>query len=103
MRTEWVTLVKTAASDTTFQETTPVSSVSCWAELKSVVRDEFYKADANGRKADAVFDVSPIDFDGHQTLVHHAPNGDVEYRIVRGFRPTTRLDSVELTCSRISE
>lgn len=101
MRNEWVTLVKTAASDDTFQETAPVSSVSCWAELKSVGRGEFYKADANGRKADAIFVVSPIDFDGQQTLVHHAPNGDVEYRVVRGFK--AGQDSIELTCSRISE
>ena len=83
MRTEWVTLVKTTVTDGTFQEESPVSSVSCWAELKSVVRSEFYEADAAGRKADAVFDVSPIDFGGHQKLVHHAPGSDVEYRVVR--------------------
>lgn len=100
MRTERVTLIKTTASDTTFQEESPVSSVSCWAELKSVVRSEFYDADAAGRKADAIFDVSPIDFDGHQKLVHHAPNGDVEYRVVRDYK--AGFDSVELTCSRIS-
>ena len=100
MRSEWVTLVKLAASDETFQQETPVSSTSCWAEKKSVVRSEFYEADAAGRKADAIFDVSPIDFDGHQKLVHHAPNGDVEYRVVRDFK--TGFDSVELTCSRIS-
>lgn len=100
MRTEWVTLIKTTVSDTTFQEETPVSSVSCWAELKSVVRSEFYAADANGRKADAVFDVSPIDYDAHQKLVHHTATGDIEYRIVRDYK--TGFDSVELTCSRIS-
>lgn len=100
MRTEWVTLIQTTVSDTTFQEETPVSSVSCWAELKSVVRSEFYAADANGRKADAVFDVSPIDYDGHQQLVHHTAAGDVEYRIVRDYK--TGFDSVELTCSRIT-
>ena len=100
MRTEWVTLVKTTVSDGTFQEETPASSVSCWAELKSVGRSEFYKADANGRKTDAIFDVSPIDYDGHQKLVHHAADGDVEYRVVREFK--TKFDSVELTCSRTS-
>lgn len=100
MRTEWVTLIKTTVTDGTFQEESPVSSVSCWAELKSVARSEFYEADAAGWKADAVFDVSPIDYDGHQKLVHHAPGGDVEYRVVRDYK--TGFDSVELTCSRIT-
>ena len=99
MRTEWVTLIKTTVSDGTFQEESPVSSVSCWAEQKSVVRSEFYAADANGREVNAVFGVSPIDYDAHQKLVHHAPGGDVEYRIVRDYK--AGFDSVELTCSRI--
>lgn len=46
MRANWITLVKTAATGTTFQQITPVSSLSCWSEKKSVVRSEFYAADA---------------------------------------------------------
>lgn len=101
MRSDWVTLVKTAASDDTFQQETAVSSTSCWAEKKSVARSEFYKADANGREVNAAFELSPIDYDDQQKLVHHAPDGDVEYRIVRDYK--TGADAVELTCSRITE
>lgn len=101
MRADWITLVKTAASDDTFQQETVVSSVSCWAEQKSVVRSEFYAADANGREVNATFEVSPIDYDGQQRLIHHAPDGDAEYRIVRDFK--TGPDAIELTCSRITE
>ena len=101
MRAEWITLVKTAVTESTFQQVTPVSSLSCWAEKKSVVRSEFYAADANGRQVDAAFEVSPIDFDGHQKLIHHAAGGDVEYRVVRDYK--TGQDAVELVCTRITE
>ena len=101
MRADWITLVKTAASDDTFQQRTPVSSLPCWSEKKSVVRSEFYAADANGREVSATFEVSPIDYDGHRQLIHHAPDGDVEYRVVRDFK--TGPDAIELTCSRITE
>ncbi len=101
MRADWITLVKTAPSDDTFQQVTPVSSVSCWAEKKSVVRSEFYAADANGRAVNATFEVSPIDYNGQQQLIHHALDGDVEYRIIRDFK--TGQDKIELTCSRITE
>lgn len=103
MRIDWITLVKTAASDDTFQRETVVSSTSCWAEKKSVARSEFYQADANGREVNAVFEVSPIDYDGQQKLVHHTADGDVEYRIVRDFKLPNKPDAVELTCSRITE
>lgn len=102
MRADWITLIKTAPSETTFQQETIVSSLSCWSKQKSVTRGEFYEADANGRKVDAVFEVSPIDYDGHQKLTHHAPDGDVEYRIVRDFKPENKSDTVELSCSRIT-
>lgn len=87
MRIDWITLIKTAVTESTFQEVTPVSSVSCWAKQKSVVRSEFYAADANGRQVDAVFEASPIDYDGHQQLIHHtagstaltlSPKGNIE-------------------------
>ena len=103
MRCDWITLVKTDASDTTFQQETIVSSVSCWANQKSVSRGEFYDADANGRKVDTVFEVSPIDYDGHQKLTHHAAAGDISYRVVRDFKPENKPDTVELTCTRITE
>ncbi len=101
MRADWITLVKTAPSDDTFQQETTVSSVSCWSEKKSVVRSEFYAADANGRAVNATFEVSPIDFNGQQKLIHHSADGDVEYRVVRDFK--TGPDKVELTCTRITE
>ena len=101
MRADWITLIKTAITEATFQQITPVSSVSCWAKQKSVVRNEFYAADANGHSVDAVFEVSPIDYDGHQGLIHHAAGGDVEYKIVRDYK--TGQDAVELVCSRIME
>jgi SPP1 family predicted phage head-tail adaptor len=101
MRADWITLVRTAVTDTTFQQVTPVSSVSCWAKLKSVVRSEFYAADANGRQVDAVFEVSPIDYAGHQMLMHHAAGGDMEYRIVRDYK--MGQDTVELVCTRVAE
>ena len=103
MRIDWITLVKTAASDDTFQQETVVSSTSCWAERKSVARSEFYRADANGREVNAVFEVSPIDYDGQQKLVHHTVDGDEAYRIVRDFKLPNKPDAVELTCSRITE
>jgi hypothetical protein len=65
------------------------------------MRSEFYAADANGRTIDAVFEVSPIDFDGHQKLVHHASGGDVEYQVVRDYK--TEQDTVEIVCSRVTE
>ena len=101
MRADWITLVKTTVTEATFQQITPVSSVSCWAKQKSVVRSEFYAADANGRSVDAVFEVSPIDFDGHQRLIHHAAGGEFEYKIVRDYK--TGQDTVELVCTRITE
>ena len=101
MRADWITLIKTVATESTFQQITPVSSLSCWAAKKSVVRREIYAADANGRQVDAVFEVSPIDFDGHQKLIHHAAGGDVEYRVVRDYK--TGQDAVELVCTRITE
>lgn len=101
MRTDWITLVKTAVTESTFQQVTPVSSVSCWGKQKSVVRSEFYAADANGRQVDAVFEVSPIDYDGHQRLTYHATGGDVEYRVVRDYK--TGQDAIELVCTRITE
>lgn len=101
MRADWITLVKTAVTESTFQQEAPVASVYCWAKQKSVVRSEFYAADANGRTVDAVFEVSPIDFAGQQKLVHHAAGGDVEYRIVRDYK--TGQDTVELVCTRITE
>lgn len=101
MRADWITLVKTTTSDDTFQQVTPVSSVSCWAEKKGVVRSEFYAADANGRAVNTTFEVSPIDYSGQQQLIYHAPDGDVEYRVVRDFK--TGQDTVALTCSRITE
>lgn len=101
MRADWITLVKTAVTETTFQQITPVSSLSCWSKKKSVVRSEFYAADANGRQVDAVFEVSPIDFDGHQRLIHHDAGGDVEYRVVRDYK--TGQDAVELVCTWIAE
>ena len=101
MRCDWVTLVKTAMTDTTFQQEMTVSSLSCWAELKSVSRSEYYVADANGRRADAMFELSPVDYDGHQKLVHHAASGDVEYRVLREYRRDS--NTVELTCSRMTE
>ena len=88
-------------TESTFQQVTPVSSVTCWAKQKSVVRSEFYAADANGRTVDAVFEVSPIDFDAHQRLIHHAAGGEVEYKIVRDYK--TGQDTVELVCTRITE
>ena len=103
MRADWITLIKIAHSDATFQQNTIVSSVSCWSKQKSVARGEFYDADANGRKVDAVFEVSPIDYDGHQKLTHYAASGDIEYRILRDFKPENKPDTVELTCIRITE
>ena len=101
MRADWITLVKTTVTESTFQQSTLVSSVSCLAKQKSVVRREFYAADANGRSVDAVFEVSPIDYDGHQRLIHHAASGDVEYKIVRDYK--TGQDAIELVCTRITE
>ena len=101
MRADWITMVKTTVTEATFQQITPVSSVSCWAKQKSVVRSEFYAADANGRSVDAVFEVSPIDFDAHQKLIHHATGGEVAYKIVRDYK--TGQDTVELVCTRITE
>lgn len=102
MRTDWITLVKTEATDTTFQQLAPVSGVSCWAEKKSVARSEFYGADAAGRVIDAVFEVSPIDYVGQEQLVHHTADGDIEYQIVRDYKLSNRRDSIELSCSRIA-
>ena len=101
MRADWITMVKTTVTEATFQQITPVSSVSCWAKQKSVVRSEFYAADANGRQVDAVFEASPIDYDGHQRLIHHTAGGDVEYKIVRDYQ--TGQDAIELVCTRITE
>lgn len=101
MRADWITLIKTAVTESTFQQLTPVSSVSCWARQKSVIRSEFYAADANGRTVDAVFEVSPIDFTGQQMLVHHAAGVDIEYRVVRDYK--TGQDTFELVCTRVTE
>ena len=47
-----------------------------------------------------MFEMSPIDYDGHQRLIHHAAGGDVEYKIVRDYK--TGQDTVELVCMRIT-
>mgnify|MGYP001191602615 CR=1 FL=1 len=99
MRIDWISLVKTETPDGVFRQAAEVSRVSCWAKLQSATYGEFYKADANGRKADAVFDVSSIDYQRQQKLIHHSANGDIEYDILRAYSP--KSGTVLLTCSLI--
>lgn len=99
MRFDWVSLVSTVTPDGVFQQAAEEMRFSCWAELRSVGQSEYYKADANGKKADAVFDVSPIDYNEQEKLIHHSADGDIEYDIIRAYSPEP--GKMLLTCSRI--
>ena len=65
-----------------------------YAEAKSVTRAEFYRADANGRRADIVFLINADDWETSEGVKY---NG-LEYDIIREYRPTYR--KVEITCAR---
>lgn len=65
-----------------------------WADRKSVTRAEYYQATQSGVKADIVFTVNAIDYDGQSVVVCD----DVEYDVIRTYQ--SELDHIDLTCSR---
>lgn len=66
-----------------------------YADLRSVRRDEFYKAAAAGKAATALFVVHSEDWAGETTVRH----GGTLYNIERSY---TMGSDVELTCSVLS-
>lgn len=64
-----------------------------WANKKSVGMSEYYKADANGKKITAVFEVHTEDYEGEMLLEYHGQLFDVE----RSYE--TKPSTVELSCT----
>lgn len=110
MREDWVALVNMDYSGSYNLKGVEVSRKECWADKLDANRSEFYAAMEIGRRIDAVFEVSPIDFQKQQVLVH----GDDVYNIVRsyqipsgdksdarqGYSGAAKPDTVQLSCER---
>lgn len=64
-----------------------------WANKKSVGMSEYYKADANGKKITAVFEVHTEDYEGETLLEYNEQLYDVE----RSY--ATKPSTVELSCT----
>lgn len=64
-----------------------------WANKKSVGMSEYYKADANGKKITAVFEVHTEDYEGEMLLEYNEQLYDVE----RSY--ATKPSTVELSCT----
>lgn len=67
---------------------------SVFANKKSVGRTEYYAAQHSGMKADVIFRLRVIDYDG-ETIVRYDKK---EYDVVRTYETST--DFIELTCTR---
>lgn len=67
-----------------------------FADVKSVVRSEWYAANMAGIKADIVFVVNPDDFTDQTEVVY----GTKTYSIIRAYQNGPRR--VELTCKAVS-
>lgn len=65
-----------------------------WADRKSVTRAEYYQATQSGIKADVVFTVNAIDYDGQSVI----ECGAETYDVVRTYQ--TEPDHIDLTCTR---
>lgn len=66
-----------------------------WADLRSVRREEFYKAAAAGKAAAAIFAVHPEDYHGETCLRHHGRLYDV-------MRTYDKGNEIELTCRNLT-
>lgn len=69
------------------------SGRAVWANKKSVGMSEYYKADANGKKITAVFEVHTEDYAGEMLLEYNGQLYDVE----RSYK--TKPSTVELSCT----
>lgn len=98
MRIDWITLKKVvpalSGSFRTDAEDT-AARCECWTTMRSVKRAEISSALALGEQAEAVFEVSPIDYADHNRVEHDG----TEYKIIHSYRvPGT--DTVELLCTK---
>lgn len=75
------------------REFTPVRTV--YADLRSVRREEFYKAAAAGKAAAAIFAVHPEDYRGETAIRYRGRLYDV-------LRSYAKGGEVELTCRNLS-
>lgn len=68
-----------------------------WADRKSVTRAEYYQASQSGIKADIIFTIPAIDYEGQSVI---ECDGKL-YDVVRTYQ--TELDHIDLTCTRRGE
>lgn len=106
MREDWVYLVNMNYSGS-YNAGTEVSRKGCWAQKLDANRIEFYLAMEAGKRVDAIFEVSPLDYIGQQVLIH----GSETYEILRSYSAPSgterqgnsgaaKPDTVQLTCVR---
>lgn len=67
------------------------------ANMKSVLRSEFYAAAQSGMKADVVFEIHAFEYNGERILEHNGKR----YEVIRAFQTST--EEIELTCSDLSQ
>lgn len=72
-------------------------STQVFARSKSVSYNEFYQAEANGFKAEIIFELYAFEYNGEEIIEY---NG-IDYEVLRTFQKTK--DRLELTCKRREE
>lgn len=91
-----ITLVAESTSrDSDGYTVTTESTKEVYADIKSVKRDEFYKALRSGITAAIVCRIFAHDYNG-QRLIDYA---GIRYKVERAY--STTPDFVELTCSEV--
>lgn len=84
----------TTTSDANAKAVQSVTSTDVFAEPKGVKRGEFYAAQANGRRIDAVFEVNTDEYNGQTEAVYSG----ITYDITRTY--PVSLGRTELICTR---
>lgn len=76
-----------------FPVETPGTDTQVWANVKSVVRSEFYSANANGIDANISFEIHVEDWSNQTQVIYNTKT----YYVIRAYQKG--LGVVELTCS----
>jgi len=66
-----------------------------YANKKSIRQSEFYQAQANGLRPEAMFEMRSIDYQGEQKLIHDGK----EYNVIRTYSKNGEI--LELVCDRL--
>lgn len=86
--------VETGTKDTDGYPATPTNvDTSVWANAKSVVRSEFYAANANNIDASIAFEIHSEDYASQRVVIYDSKTYDVLRAYQKG------LGVIELTCT----